>query len=127
MKPHATSFVPSFICLCEFWSYPEWPIRLGCGTVCERQYARRQTSVNIWRSVVTGLVVSGSLLLVACGSDHGGGVTAPSSVTAPAVSAATTNRIVAFDHGGGDGDEVEGEAPVTSLVAGTSCPTLSFM
>jgi len=83
--------------------------------------------VNIWRSVVTGLVVSGSLLLVACGSDHGGGVTAPSSVTAPAVSAATTNRIVAFDHGGGDGDEVEGEAPVTSLVAGTSCPTLSFM
>jgi hypothetical protein len=55
-----------------------------------------------------------------------GGVTAPSTITAPAVAATTTNRVVAFDHGD-DGDEVDGEAPVTSLVAGTSCPSLGFM
>jgi len=83
--------------------------------------------VNNWRTTVTGLLASASLVLVGCGSDRVGGVTSPSAVTATAVSAATTNRVVAFDHGSDDGDEVEGEAPVTSLVAGTSCPTLSFM
>src|SRR5262249_39206684 len=75
----------------------------------------------------TGLLASASLLAAGCGSDRAGGVTAPSTITAPALSAAaTSNRVVAFDHGD-DGDEVDGEAPVTSLVAGTSCPTLSFM
>jgi Domain of unknown function (DUF5666) len=82
--------------------------------------------VNNWRTTLTGLLASASLLLVGCGSDRAGGVTAPSAITAPAVSAVTTNRVVAFDHGG-DGEEVDGEAPVTSLVAGTSCPSLSFM
>jgi hypothetical protein len=81
--------------------------------------------VNNWRTTVTGLLASASLL-VGCGSDRVGGVTSPSAVTAPAVSAATTNRVVAFDHGN-DGEEVDGEAPVTSLVAGTSCPSLTFM
>jgi uncharacterized protein DUF5666 len=82
--------------------------------------------VNNWRTMVTGLLASAALLAVGCGSDHVGGVTSPSAVTAPAVSAATTSRVVAFDHGN-DGEEVDGEAPVTSLVAGTSCPALSFM
>ncbi|HMF94817.1 MAG TPA: DUF5666 domain-containing protein [Vicinamibacterales bacterium] len=79
-----------------------------------------------WRTTVTGLLASASLVLVGCGSDRVGGVTSPSTVNARTVSAATSNLVVAFDHGN-DGDEVEGEAPVTSLVAGTSCPTLSFM
>ncbi|HJZ75974.1 MAG TPA: DUF5666 domain-containing protein [Vicinamibacterales bacterium] len=82
--------------------------------------------VNTWRTTVTGLLASASLVLVGCGSDRVGGITSPSTVDARTVSAATSNLIVAFDHGN-DGDEVEGEAPVTSLVAGTSCPTLSFM
>jgi Domain of unknown function (DUF5666) len=82
--------------------------------------------VNNCRTTVTGLLASASLLLVGCGSDRVGGVTAPSTITAPAAVAATTNRVVAFDHGN-DGDEVDGEAPVTSLVTGTSCPSLSFM
>lgn len=88
-------------------------------------------AVNIWRTTVVGLLASASLLAAACGSDRGGGITAPSTITAPAASvsapsAATANRVVALDHGS-DGDEVEGEAPVTSLVAGTSCPALTFM
>jgi len=83
-------------------------------------------SVNNWRTTVTGFLAAASLVLVGCGSDHAGGVTSPSAVAAHTASAVTTNRVVAFDHGN-DGDEVEGEAPVTSLVAGTSCPALSFM
>jgi len=82
--------------------------------------------VNNRRLTVTGLLASASLLAVGCGSDRAGGVTAPSTITAAAAPAAATNRVVAFDHGN-DGDEIDGEAPVTSLVAGTSCPTLSFM
>jgi molybdopterin-binding protein len=88
---------------------------------------RRRIAVNIWRTTVTGIIAAAAALsLIGCGSDRAGSVTAPTTITAPAVSTASTHGVVAFDHGN-DGEAVDGEAPVTSLVAGTSCPALSFM
>lgn len=62
----------------------------------------------------------GVLALAACGSDRGGTSTAPTAV-GPSSGAIVTAR----DHDDSHGGEVEGA--VTSLVSGTSCPTLSFM
>src|SRR5262245_50236233 len=67
------------------------------------------------------------LPLVACGSDRAGLSTAPTSM--PAAAAATTSPAIFTTHnqGGNPNPRLSGEAVVTSLVTGTSCPTLSFM
>ena len=68
----------------------------------------------------------GVLPMVACGSNRSGLSTAPTSV--PAASApATTSAAIFTTHSNAPEARLSGEAVVTSLVTGTSCPTLSFM
>jgi Domain of unknown function (DUF5666) len=78
-------------------------------------------------AIITVLV--GALSLAACGSDRAGTSTAPSAVPSAtsAFSPATTSTVFAPRDHGGPGENLSGESTVTSLVSGTSCPTLSFM
>jgi uncharacterized protein DUF5666 len=69
-------------------------------------------------TIVTATV--GLLALAACGSDRGGVSTAPTAI-GPSNGAIVTAR----DHDDSHGGSIE--STVTSLVSGTSCPTLSFM
>jgi len=85
--------------------------------------------VGIRRTVLAAAAAAlGILPLAACGSDHAGAATAPTSVLA--TNATSANVFTPQDHGGSGGnpnDRLSGESHVTSLVAGTACPTLSFM
>jgi hypothetical protein len=68
----------------------------------------------------------GVVPLAACGSDHAGATTAPTTLAAAPVTA-RANVFKPMDHGGGDDGGMEGEGHVSSIVAGTACPTLAFM
>jgi hypothetical protein len=80
------------------------------------------------RRTVLAIVATtlGGLALAACGSDHAASTTAPTTLAATPAGGAT-NSFKPLDHGGGDDGGVEGEGHVSSLVAGTACPTLAFM
>lgn len=86
-------------------------------------------------AVTSCVVIPGILSLVACGSDRGGAVTAPSNAlsalltTAEAGNSAVT--VGAAERSSAAGASVSAAAEtadntITSLVAGTSCPTLQF-
>jgi hypothetical protein len=78
-----------------------------------------------------GVIALGVLPLVACGSDRAGVNTAPSAVPG------STTSFSAWSVQGGifgvrdrpadPAGRLSGESTVTALVAGTSCPTLTFM
>src|SRR5713226_1691041 len=63
--------------------------------------------------------------LIGCGSDRAALSTAPTQSAAPQL-AATGLHVTTADSGSGH-PQISGEARVSSLVAGTSCPALSFM
>jgi hypothetical protein len=88
--------------------------------------------VSIHRTAIRFIAAAlGALPLIACGSDRAGLSTAPTSVQSAAPqTTGTSPHVSPFDNGRtgeNESEAVDGEAPVTSLVAGTSCPTLSFM
>lgn len=78
-----------------------------------------------------GVIALGVLPLVACGSDHTGLNTAPSAVPGSATSAGSssvhTGIFTVRDRPADPAGRLSGESTVTSLVAGTTCPTLTFM
>jgi hypothetical protein len=78
-----------------------------------------------------GVIALGVLPLVACGSDRAGLNTAPSAVPGSTTSlsawSAQVGTFSARDRSADPAGRLSGESTVTSLVAGTTCPTLTFM
>lgn len=76
-------------------------------------------------ALAVSAVVLGVLPLVACGSDRTGVTTAPSSALSTPLSAAALEPPVASSGASVSASETPSNT-ITSLVAGTSCPTLQF-
>jgi hypothetical protein len=88
-------------------------------------FARRGIVRSARTALAIGAAALGALPLVACGSDRGV-ITAPSSLQASAMPGATST-VAAQQILPRNGVATTTPITVTSLVSGTSCPTLQFM